>query len=112
MAGEDFASLAKTYSDDPGSGTQGGDLGWVSPGEMVPAFEKSMDALKINELSEPVRSRFGWHIIQVLERRNEDVTQKVLEKNASDTIRARKTDPAMQAWIRRIRDEAFVENRL
>ena len=112
VAGEDFASLAKTYSDDPGSGTQGGDLGWVSPGEMVPAFEKSMDALKINELSEPVRSRFGWHIIQVLERRNEDVTQKVLEKNASDTIRARKTDPAMQAWIRRIRDEAFVENRL
>lgn len=112
QAGEDFATLAKAHSEDPGSGAEGGDLGWVSPGQMVPNFEKGMDGLAVDELSEPVRSRYGWHLIQVLERRKQDVTEKVQRKNASDAIRARKTDPAMQAWVRRIRDEAFVENRL
>ncbi len=112
IAGEDFAALAKAYSDDPGSGAEGGELGWVNPGEMVPNFEQGMNALAIDELSEPVRSRFGWHLIQVLERRKQDVTEKIQNKNARDAIRARKLDPAMQAWVRRIRDEAFVENRL
>ena len=112
LNGEDFAALAKAYSDDPGSGAQGGDLGWVSPGEMVPAFEKGMNALAVGEVSEPVRSGFGWHLIQVLERRDQDITEKVQRKNARDALRARKLDPAMQAWIRRIRDEAFVEIRL
>ncbi len=112
LAGEDFAALAKTYSDDPGSGVEGGDLGWVGPGEMVPTFEKGMNALAIDELSEPLQSKFGWHLIQVLGRRNQDITEKVQQKNAREAIRARKTDPAMQTWIRRIRDEAFVENRL
>lgn len=112
IAGEDFATLAKAHSDDPGSGVEGGDLGWVSPGEMVSPFEKSMNTLAIDELSEPVQSRFGWHLIQVLGRRDQDVTDKVQEKNARDAIQARKTDPAMEAWVRRIRDEAFIENRL
>jgi peptidyl-prolyl cis-trans isomerase SurA len=112
IAGEDFAALAKAHSDDPGSGAEGGELGWVNPGEMVPSFEQGMNALAIDELSEPVRSRFGWHVIQVLERRNQDVTEQVQNKNASDAIRERKLDPAMQAWVRRIRDEAFVQNRL
>jgi len=112
IAGENFATLAKAHSDDPGSGVEGGELGWVSPGEMVPNFEQGMDALAVDELSEPVRSRFGWHLIQVLERRNQDVTEKIQNKNATDAIRERKLDPAMQAWIRRIRDEAFVQNRL
>ena len=112
VAGEDFAALAKVHSDDPGSGVEGGELGWVNPGEMVSNFENAMNALQVNELSQPVRSQFGWHLIQVLERRNQDVTEQVQRKNASDAIRERKTDPAMQAWIRRIRDEAFVENRL
>ncbi len=112
VAGEDFAALAKAHSDDPGSGAQGGELGWVSPGEMVPNFEKGMNALAIGELSEPVRSRFGWHLIQVQGRRDADVTKKIQEKNAREAIRERKTGPAMQAWVRRIRDEAFVENRL
>jgi peptidyl-prolyl cis-trans isomerase SurA len=111
-AGEDFAALAKAYSEDPGSAVEGGDLGWVNPGVMVPNFEKGMNDLAVNELSQPVRSRFGWHLIQILERRNQDVTDQVRRKNASDAIRARKTDPALQAWIRRIRDEAFVESRL
>ncbi|MCF6337720.1 MAG: peptidylprolyl isomerase [Gammaproteobacteria bacterium] len=112
IAGEDFAALAKAHSDDPGSGAEGGELGWVSPGEMVPSFEQGMSALAVDELSEPVRSRFGWHLIQVLERRNQDITEQIQNKNASDAIRERKLDPAMQAWIRRIRDEAFVQNRL
>jgi peptidyl-prolyl cis-trans isomerase SurA len=112
VAGEDFATLAKAHSDDPGSGASGGDLGWVSPGEMVPNFEQGMDALAVGELSEPVRSRYGWHLIQVLERRDADVTKKLQEKNAREAIRERKTGPAMQEWVRRIRDEAFVETRL
>ncbi len=112
IAGEAFSALAKAHSDDPGSGVEGGELGWVSPGEMVPNFEQSMSALAVDELSKPVRSRFGWHLIQVLERRKQDVTEQVQNKNASDAIRARRLDPAMQAWVRRLRDEAFVQNRL
>ena len=112
VAGEDFAALAKANSDDPGSAAQGGDLGWVSPGEMVPNFEQGMDALAVDELSKPVRSRFGWHLIQVLGRRNADITKKLQEKNARKAIRERKTGPALQEWVRRIRDEAFVETRL
>lgn len=110
--GEDFAVLAKTESDDPGSAVNGGELGWVNPGEMVPEFEKAMNELEPNEISEPVRTQFGWHLLQVLERRSHDDTEKMQRKNAQEVIRERKTDPAMQAWIRRIRDEAFVENRL
>lgn len=112
VAGEDFAVLAKAESNDPGSAVEGGELGWVNPGEMVPEFEKAMNELELNEISKPVRTQFGWHVLQVLERRNHDNTDKVQRKNAQEVIRARKTDPAMQAWIRRIRDEAFVENRL
>jgi peptidyl-prolyl cis-trans isomerase SurA len=112
VAGEDFAALAKAHSEDPGSGAEGGDLGWVNPGDMVPAFDKAMNELAINELSKPVRTQFGWHLLQVLERRSHDNTKDVQRKNAQEVLRARKTDPAMQAWIRRLRDEAFVENRL
>ena len=112
IAGEDFAALAKAESNDPGSAVEGGELGWVNPGEMVPEFDKAMNELALNEISKPVRTQFGWHLLQVLERRDHDNTDKVQRKKAQEVIRARKTDPAMQAWIRRIRDEAFVENRL
>lgn len=112
IAGEDFSELAKAESNDPGSASNGGDLGWVSPGVMVPEFERAMNALQVNEISEPVRTQFGWHVLQVVERRDQDMTEEVQRKNAQEAIRARKIDPAMQAWIRRIRDEAFVENRL
>lgn len=112
LAGEDFAKLAKTYSDDPGSSIEGGNLGWVNPGEMVPPFEAAMNALPVNEISEPVRTRFGWHLIQVLGHREHDNTEAMRRKKARDTIRARKIDPAMQSWLRRLRDEAFVEVRL
>jgi peptidyl-prolyl cis-trans isomerase SurA len=84
----------------------------VNPGAMVLEFEKAMNELEINKISEPVRTQFGWHVLQVLERRSHDNTGKMQRKNAQEVIRERKTDPAMQEWIRRIRDEAFVENRL
>lgn len=112
VGGENFAVVAKAESDDPGSAVEGGSLGWVNPGEMVPEFEKAMNGLEVMEISQPVRTKFGWHVLQVMERREHDNTDKVQRKNAQDVIRSRKTDPAMQAWIRRIRDEAFVENRL
>lgn len=112
LAGEDFAVLAKAESKDPGSAVEGGELGWVSPGEMVPEFDAAMNELKLEEISKPIRTQYGWHLLQVLERRDQDITDKVQRKNAQEVIRARKTDPAMQEWIRRIRDEAFVENRL
>lgn len=110
--GADFGQLAKAHSDDPGSAVEGGDLGWVSPGEMVPAFESSMDKLAVSEISEPVRSQYGWHLIEVLERREHDSTEKVRRKNARDTLHTLKLEPAQQTWLRRLRDEAFVEVRL
>lgn len=111
-AGEDFAKLAKAHSDDPGSAKEGGDLGWKNPGELVPAFEKAFEALALNQISEPVRTQFGWHIIEVLEKRNHDNTETIQRAKAQEIIRARKTEPALQNWLRRIRSAAFVENRL
>jgi peptidyl-prolyl cis-trans isomerase SurA len=112
LAGEDFAKLAKAHSDDPGSSTNGGDLGWVNPGEMVPPFEQAYKKLNKNQLSDPVQSRYGWHLIEVLGTRTRDNTESVKHKKAKDTIRARKIEPALQNWLRRLRSEAFVENRL
>ena len=111
-AGEDFAELARANSDDPGSAADGGDLGWFGPGTMVEPFEKAMDALAPGEISAPVQTRFGWHIIQVLERREVDNTDAMRRSKAMDAIRARKLEPALESWLRRIRDEAYVENRL
>jgi peptidyl-prolyl cis-trans isomerase SurA len=112
VAGEDFSKLAKAHSDDPGSSTNGGDLGWVNPGEMVPPFEKAYKELNKNQLSNPVQTRFGWHIIEVLGTRTHDNTESIRRKKAKETIRARKIEPALQNWLRRLRSEAFVENRL
>jgi peptidyl-prolyl cis-trans isomerase SurA len=112
LAGEDFAKLARAFSDDPGSATNGGDLGWVNPGEMVPPFEQAYKKLNKNQLSDPVQTRFGWHIIEVLGTRTRDNTESVKYKKAQETIRARKVEPALQNWLRRLRSDAFVENRL
>ncbi len=112
LAGEDFAQLAKIRSEDPGSGADGGSLGWVSPGEMVPAFENAMNQLAVGDISEPVRSQFGWHLIQVQERREHDATDEVLRNRARQTISARKLEPALENWLRQIRDQAFVDTRL
>ena len=112
VSGEDFAKVAKANSDDPGSAKEGGDLGWKNPGELVPEFENAFKELAINQISEPVRTQFGWHLIEVMEKRNHDNTETVQRARAQEIIRARKTEPALQNWLRRLRSEAFVENRL
>ena len=109
LNGEDFAALARAHSEDPGSAANGGDLGWVNPGQMVPEFEKAMNALKPNQLSEPVRTQFGLHLIQVLGRRTRDVTKERLLDAARQQIHARKADERYEQWARQLRDEAFVE---
>jgi peptidyl-prolyl cis-trans isomerase SurA len=107
----DFAELARLQSEDA-SASRGGDLGWLSPGDTVPEFEKAMDALKVGEISGPVRSPFGWHLIQVLERRNEDMSKQQQRLQARISLRAQKADEAYQEWLRQLRDKAFVEYRL
>lgn len=111
VAGEDFAELARVHSED-GTAPKGGDLGWISPGETVPEFERAMNALRDGEISPPVQSPFGWHLVQVLERRTEDVSEERRKLAARQTVRARKADEAFQDWLRQARDRAFVENRL
>ncbi len=107
----DFADLARLQSND-GSASKGGDLGWVYPGDTVPPFEKAMNDLKPGELSEPVQTQFGWHLIQVMERRTEDVSQERQRQAARQALRERKADEAYQEWLRQLRDRAFVEIRL
>lgn len=106
----DFAELARLYSED-GSAAKGGDLGWVSPGDTVPDFERAMNALKPGQLSEPVRSQFGWHLIQVLDRRTADVTNERQRLEARRALRSRKSDEAYHEWLRQLRDKAYIDYR-
>ena len=110
--GEDFGELARAHSDDSGSAPKGGDLDWIDPGNTVPVFERMMDSLDPGSLSEPFRSQFGWHIVQVLERRERDDTDAARRAEALRALRARRVEENMQAWVRRVRDEAYVEFRL
>ena len=110
--GADFAEIARAHSEDIGSAASGGSLGWVNPGQTVPEFEKVMNVLKPGELSAPVKSPFGVHIIQVLERRERDVSQEREQTNARNQIHSRKADERYEQWLRQLRDEAFVEYRL
>ncbi len=112
IGGDDFNALAQSHSDDKGSAINGGDLGWVSPGAMVPIFEQQMNELEINEISQPFRTQFGWHIVQVLGQRDYDSTQEVLQNNALIAVRRRKADEATDLWLRRLRDEAYIDLRL
>jgi len=109
--GEDFAAMAEAYSDDKANSGNGGDLGWVNPGDMDPDFEAAMDALKPNQLSQPVRTRFGWHLIEVLGRRKQDVTEEFERTKAREQIYQRKIEEESMNWLRRLRDEAYVEIR-
>lgn len=111
LGGEDFAALARSHSKDKVSASKGGDLGWVNPGDLVPQFEEVMNGLKPNEVSQPVQTRFGWHIIQVLERREHDSTDEFRRNKVREQIRKRKTDEELALWLRRLRDEAYVEYR-
>ena len=110
--GDDFAKLAKANSDDKLSAAQGGELGWSSPGRLVPQFEEVMNQLEIGEISQPFETQFGWHILEVLERREFDDTENAKREKASETIRRRKSEEAHQNWLRHLRDEAYVEYRL
>ena len=108
--GANFEELAKIHSGDS-SGDKGGDLGWVSPGDTVPEFEQAMDRIQLGGISGPVQSTFGWHLIQVRERRTKDVSDERQRQEANETIRARKSDTAYQEWLQQLRDRAYVEYR-
>jgi peptidyl-prolyl cis-trans isomerase SurA len=107
----DFAELARLYSND-GSRDQGGDLGWIYPGDTVPEFERAMSTLKPGEISQPVQTQFGWHLIQVLERRNADMSPERVRAAACKTVQDRKSDEAYQEWVRQLRDRTYVDLRL
>jgi peptidyl-prolyl cis-trans isomerase SurA len=111
VGGDDFATVAEAVSEDPASAAEGGDLGWLSPGDTVPEFEEAMAALQINELSEPIKTRFGWHLIEVLERRSHDTTDEVKRTQCARQIRASKAEEERELWVRRLRDQAFVDIR-
>jgi peptidyl-prolyl cis-trans isomerase SurA len=111
MGETEFAELARLHSEDA-SGGRGGDLGWLSPGDTVPEFERAMNALEPGQISEPVRTPFGWHLIEVLERRDEDMSKERQRLLAREAIRQRKGDEAYQEWVRLQRDRAYVEYRL
>ena len=110
VAGADFAELARINSEDA-SASKGGDLGWVAAGDTVPEFERVMNQLKDGEVSQPVQTPFGWHLVQVIERRSDELSEERKRANARQAIRARKADEAYQDWLRQSRDRAFVENR-
>ena len=107
--GDDFAALARAHSDDKGSAIKGGLLDWVGPGDLVKPFEDVMEKLPIKELSEPFQTQFGWHLIQVLERENKDNSQEFKKNMVRDAIRKRKIEEETELWLRRLRDEAYVE---
>ncbi len=109
LKGEDFAGLATTTSEDPGSQSQGGDLGWSGPGTFVPEFEQAIADLKDNEITEPFHTQYGWHIVQMLGHRRIDNTDEVRRHEAAEAIRASKADEETELWLRRLRDEAYVE---
>lgn len=109
--GADFNEMARQYSED-GTAAKGGDLGWVNPGDTVPPFEKAMNELQPGDISEPIRSPFGFHLIQVIERRKQDMTKEAARLKARQEIRARKSEEAYQDWVRELRDRAYVELRL
>jgi peptidyl-prolyl cis-trans isomerase SurA len=108
-AGADFAELAKKNSEDPGSANLGGDLGWANPGSFVGPFEQAMNALEPGGISEPFRSEYGWHVLQVLERRDDDQTQERKRQQAYRMLHSRKYDEEVEAWVREIRDQAFIK---
>ena len=107
--GDDFATLARAHSDDKGSALKGGSLDWVGPDDLVKPFQEAMEKLAINEISEPVQTQFGWHLIQVLEREDKDNTSDFKKNQIRDIIRKRKIEEETELWLRRLRDESYVE---
>jgi peptidyl-prolyl cis-trans isomerase SurA len=110
--GEDFAAIAAVTSQDPGSAADGGDLGWAGPGTFVPEFEKQIERLNENEITQPFKTQYGWHIVQMLGRRMHDATDDVRRQQAFAELRESKAEEEAELWLRRLRDEAFVEYRM
>jgi peptidyl-prolyl cis-trans isomerase SurA len=106
---DDFPTLARTFSDDPGSARNGGELGWVSPGEMVPSFEDMMNRTPVNGISPVFESQFGWHILQVMGERDQDMTREYRRNLARQALYNRKFDEELELWQREIRADAYVE---
>lgn len=112
LNGEDFAELAKAHSEDPASAVEGGDLGWLTPDTFVPAFRDVVDRLPAGEVSRPFKSRFGWHIVEVLGRRDHDNAKQAMRQQAREFIRQRKIEEETEIWLRELRDESYIEIRL
>ncbi|MCV9919734.1 peptidylprolyl isomerase [Pseudomonas sp. BT-42-2] len=110
--GEDFATLAKSFSEDPGSALNGGDLNWVDPNSLVPEFREQMANAQQGQVTKPFRTQYGWHVLEVLGRRATDSTEQAREQQALTVLRNRKYDEELQTWLRQIRDEAYVEIKL
>ena len=109
QAGEDFATLAATYSNDPGSARDGGSLGWVSPGMMVPEFDKLMQSSEVGKVTQPFETQFGWHILQVTDTRQQDMTREYQRRMARQTLGERQFDAELDGWLRELRANTFVE---
>ncbi|MFK7793856.1 MAG: peptidylprolyl isomerase [Gammaproteobacteria bacterium] len=110
--GENFAELARAHSEDPGSASKGGELGWTAPSAFAPAFREVTESITVNDISEPFKSQFGWHILQVTDRREHDNSDEARRNQARDFIRQRKLSEETELWLRQLRDESYVENRL
>jgi len=110
--GADFGELAKTHSEDPGSALKGGDLGWSTSSDFVPAFAAMVDSSEIDKITKPFRSKYGWHILQVQERRMEDMSEEALKNKAAQILHKQRFEDELQKWIKEIRDEAYVELRM
>lgn len=109
QAGNDFATLASTFSNDPGSARDGGSLGWVSPGMMVPEFDKTMQTAEVGKVSQPFQTQFGWHILQVTDKRQQDMTKETQTRMARQILGERQFDAELDSWLRELRNNTYVE---
>jgi len=110
--GEDFAALAKEHSDDPGSKQSGGELGWAMPGQFVPEFEQTMANAKVGKVAMPFRSQFGWHVLEVMDRRDQDMSDEYLKRQAGNILMQRKMEAETPRWLQELRDDAFIDIRI
>jgi peptidyl-prolyl cis-trans isomerase SurA len=110
--GDEFGPIAKAISEDPVSAADGGDLGWTGPGDFVPEFEQEVAKLQVGELSQPFKTRYGWHLVQVTDRRSHDMTDELKKQKCAEQVRNNKADEERELWLRRLRDQAYVDVRL
>ncbi len=110
--GDDFSTVAQSVSEDSGSANDGGDLGWTEPDAYVPEFTEELTSLELDELSQPFRTRYGWHLAELLGKRTYDSTDEVKEQQCAEEVRASKAQEEREMWLQRLRDQAYVETKL